>query len=211
MCTSLLARSRPNVRFHAEIPLVAFLGLVHFRVALLFLVLGGGWRGDERGIHQRAFPQQQAARGEVGVDGGEKALAQVVRFQQVPEVQQGGGIGHAFGGQINPGKTLEGVAVVERVFERLVGEGIPLLEKIDAQHPLQTNGRAAAFALRIKGFDDGEQLRPGDDLLHAGEELFAAGDFLFGGKLGVGEAGLVRHAPKFKPTAPQRRLQFQAN
>ena len=83
---------------------------------------------------------------------------------------------------------------------------MPLLEKIDAQHPLQPEGRTAAFALRIKGFNDGEQLRPRDDCLHAGEELFATGDFLFGGKLGVGEAGPVRHAAKFKPTAPQRRL-----
>ena len=89
--------------------------------------------------------------------------------------------------------------------ERLVGEGIPLLEKIDAQHPLQSDGRTPAFALRIKGFEDGEQLFPGDDFLHARKEFLAAGDFLFGGKFGVRETRLVRHATKFNPHAPQRR------
>jgi len=44
------------------------------------------------------------------------------------------------------------------------------------------------------GFDDGEQLFPGDDFLHAGEELLAAGGLLFGRKLGVRETGLVVHA-----------------
>jgi hypothetical protein len=37
---------RANVRFHPEIPLVALAGLVHFRVPLLLLILGGGGRGD---------------------------------------------------------------------------------------------------------------------------------------------------------------------
>jgi len=45
----------------------------------------------------------------------------------------GGGIGHAFGGQINAGKTLEGLTVVECVFESFVSQPIPLLEKIDPQ------------------------------------------------------------------------------
>ena len=52
---------RTDVRFHSEIPLVAFAGLVHLRVALLCLVLGGGRCGDQRGVHQRPFAQQQAA------------------------------------------------------------------------------------------------------------------------------------------------------
>ncbi len=85
---------------------------------------------------------------------------QVVRCQQVPEVQRGGGIGHAFGGRINPRKTLEGVAVVERVFQSLVSQAIPLLEKINPQHALQPDGRPAAFAFGIERFDHGQQLRP---------------------------------------------------
>jgi hypothetical protein len=61
--------------------LLAFAGLGHFRVAFLFLVLGGRGRGDQRGIPQGAFAPQQAACDEVGVDGGKKAFAQVMRFE----------------------------------------------------------------------------------------------------------------------------------
>jgi hypothetical protein len=51
-------------------------------------------------------------------------------------------------------------------------------------------------------FGDGEQPGPRDDFLHAGEELFAAGGLLLGGKLSVGEGGLVGHASQAKyPTS----------
>jgi hypothetical protein len=73
------------VRFHPEVPLAALLGLVHLGIACAFFVLGGGGRGDERGVHQRAFAQQQASGGEIGVDRGEERLAQVVGFEQAAE------------------------------------------------------------------------------------------------------------------------------
>src|SRR5690606_27222001 len=43
-----------DVRLHAEIPLVALLGGGHFWVASAGLVLGRGWRIDNRRIDQRA-------------------------------------------------------------------------------------------------------------------------------------------------------------
>ena len=45
-----------NVRFHPEVPLVAFLGLVHLGIALPFAILGRRWRGDDRGVNNGAFP-----------------------------------------------------------------------------------------------------------------------------------------------------------
>lgn len=35
---------RADMHLHAEVPLVALLGLMHFRVALAVLILGRGWR-----------------------------------------------------------------------------------------------------------------------------------------------------------------------
>src|SRR5450432_3323972 len=133
-----------------------------------------------------------------------------MRFEEVAEVQQGRGIRHALGTQINPRKTLERLTVVERVFEGFIGQAIPLLEEINPQHPLQADGRTSAFALGIKGFDDGQQLRPRNHRVHAREKPFAAGSLLFGGKLGVGETRLMRHAAKFKPTTRSRHLESQA-
>ena len=43
-----------DMSFHAEIPLIALLGLVHLGVAFLAGVLGRGGRGNDRGIHYRA-------------------------------------------------------------------------------------------------------------------------------------------------------------
>src|SRR5450432_1589786 len=133
-----------------------------------------------------------------------------MRFEEVAEVQQGRGIRHALGTQINPRKTLERLTVVERVFEGFIGQAIPLLEEINPQHPLQADVRTSALALGIKGFDDGQQLRPRNHRVHAREKPFAAGSLLFGGKLGVGETRLMRHAAKFKPTTRSRRLESQA-
>jgi len=52
-------------------------------------------------------------------------------FEQTAEFQERGGVRHALGGQINAGKALEGLTVVERVFEGFVSQAIPLLEKIN--------------------------------------------------------------------------------
>lgn len=185
---------RSDVRFHPEIPLVALLGLGHFRVAVLFLVLGGGRRGDQRGVHQGALAQQQAACGEIGVDGGKEAFAQVVGFEQAAEFQEGGGIRHPLGRQINAGKPLQRLTVVEGVFQGFVGQAIPLLEKINPQYALQSDGRTSAFPLGIKRFDHRQQFRPRNEGFHAREELLAAGRLLLGGKLGLRKTRLMGHA-----------------
>ena len=145
-------------------------------------------------------------RGEISVDGLEESLAQVVRFEQAAEFQQRGGVGHALSRQINPGKALEGLTVVESVFEGFVGQAIPLLEEIHPQHPLQPDGRTPAFSLGIERLDDGQQFRPRKEGFHAREKLLAAGDLLFIGKLGLGKTRLVGHADKFRKPIPSRLL-----
>jgi hypothetical protein len=58
VCTTPEATSTPIcapelVEGHPEVPLVGFLGLVHFGIAGLLLVLGRGRRGDDRRIGPR--------------------------------------------------------------------------------------------------------------------------------------------------------------
>ena len=72
-----------NVGFHAEIPLIAFLRLVHFRVSGLFPVFGRGRGGEDRGVGNRAFFQEQALRCQLAVDSGKRLFRQAVCFQQV--------------------------------------------------------------------------------------------------------------------------------
>ena len=54
---------------HAEIPLIAFFGLVHLGVRLSTLVLGGVGALDDSGIDQRALLHHDASVGKPLVDG----------------------------------------------------------------------------------------------------------------------------------------------
>lgn len=101
-----------------------------------------------------------------------------MRLQQPRELQERGGAGHALGAQVDAGKAAQGMAVVEGVFERFLGQAIPLLEKIDPRHPLHADGRTAARTLGVMWLNHGQQLAPRQDFLHAGEELLAPGDLL---------------------------------
>ena len=53
-----------NVCLHAEVPLIAFLGLVHLRVTLTRAVLGKAGCGNQGGIHHRAGLKHQAFLGQ---------------------------------------------------------------------------------------------------------------------------------------------------
>ena len=57
-----------DVRLHAEVPLIALPGLVHFRITSLVSILGGAGRMNDRGIHDRARTQAQTLMLQVGID-----------------------------------------------------------------------------------------------------------------------------------------------
>jgi len=78
------------VDFHAVVPLVALLGLVHFWIALPLLVLGGAGCGDQGGIDDRALPHRHAPFAEVVFDRLKDLLAEVVLLQQMAEGQNRG-------------------------------------------------------------------------------------------------------------------------
>jgi hypothetical protein len=90
-------------------------------------------------------------------------------------------------------KRSQRLSVLQRVLERLVGQPIPLLQKIHSQHPLQPHRRPTAFALRIVRRNHRQQSLPRDHLLHARQELLTSCDLLLGGELGLGESRLLRH------------------
>ena len=70
-------------------------------------------------------------------------LGQIVLLQQVAEVEQRRGIGHRFAAaQLDAHKRAQRLAVIERIFQGLVGQRIPLLQKVHAQHPLDAHRRA---------------------------------------------------------------------
>jgi hypothetical protein len=74
----------------AVLPLVALLGLVHLRIPLALLVLGGTGRSDPGGVHDRALAHRYASFTEMGFDGLKNQLAQLVLLQQVAEGEDRG-------------------------------------------------------------------------------------------------------------------------
>src|SRR4051794_21978574 len=52
----------------------------------------------------------------------------------------------------------------------LVGQPVPLLQKVDPQHPLQPNRRPAAFALRVERPQTFNQPRPWHHFFHLGQK-----------------------------------------
>ena len=87
---------RPDMQLHAEVPLVAFLGLVHLRMAALVFVLGRGRCRNQGRINYRATRELHSIRHEQLADLGKQGSAQMMRFEQVTEIEQGRGIGHSF-------------------------------------------------------------------------------------------------------------------
>src|ERR1700734_1590791 len=57
--------------FHPEVPLIAFLRLVHFRIALLLSVLRRGRRMQDRPVHDRTGGDAHSAGLQVEVDRGQ--------------------------------------------------------------------------------------------------------------------------------------------
>ena len=98
---------RASVRFHAKVPLFAFLRLVHFFVPFAVFVLGGAGRGDDGGGHQGAGTRKQPLVCEILVDQGKYLFGQSVFFQQVTKTQDGGFIRHE-GSTVKTGEGAEG-------------------------------------------------------------------------------------------------------
>jgi len=70
-----------DVDLHPEIPLVTFLCLVHLRIPLTSLILGGAGRGDQSGINDRALLHGHAVGLELGRDHLKDLLAQIMLLQ----------------------------------------------------------------------------------------------------------------------------------
>jgi hypothetical protein len=66
------------------------------------------------------------------------------------EVQHRRRIRHRLAVQLDPGKAAQRLAVVQRIFQRFVGQGVPLLQEVEAPHECQPDRRLAALALHIK-------------------------------------------------------------
>ncbi|MNL40704.1 hypothetical protein D3C87_1630730 [compost metagenome] len=94
--------------------------------------------------------------------------------EQAAKLQQRGRVWHRLDCQVDPGKRPHRHAVVQRVFQCLVRQPVPLLEEVNAQHPLKADRRPATFALGVVRLDRRNQARPRHHALHLRQEALAA-------------------------------------
>jgi hypothetical protein len=185
-----------DMHLHPEVPLVAFLGLVHFRIALATLVLGRGRRRDDRRVHHRALPEHQPLGSQVAVDAGEDAFSQLVGLQQTAELEQRRGIWRGFPRQVDAYKAPDRLTVVDGVFRAFVGQAKALLGDVHAQHPLQANrGATSAFALGIERLKLRHQCRPRRHRFDLAKKAISSRHLRLGRVLQVGKAPLHRLHP----------------
>src|SRR5262249_51909929 len=73
----------------------------------------------------------------------EQLPAQVVGFQQMAEAAHRRLVGHRLAAEIDADKTAHRQRIVERLLHRRVRQLEPLLQEVDAQHPLDTQPAGA--------------------------------------------------------------------
>src|SRR5690606_16925727 len=79
-----------DVHLHSEAPLIALLGLMHFRITLAGLVLGGTRCRNDGGIDNAAFTQHQAVFLKMLIHFFEQYLAKAMLLQKMAELKNGG-------------------------------------------------------------------------------------------------------------------------
>jgi len=167
------------------------------------LVLGRAGRGDDGSVHDGARAHEQTLLPQVGVDLVEQRSREVVVVEQAPELQQRRGVWDRLARQVDAHEVAQRLAVVQRVLQRLVGQAVPLLKTVHAQHLRHADGLAPdASALRVQGLDHGHQARPRHDALHLGEKLLAPGALLLHRVLGAGKAALAHVVVAVKFSSP---------
>jgi hypothetical protein len=181
-----------DMGLHTEEPILAFLRLVHFRIALLVAVLGRWRRRDQGRVDDGPLAHHQAFAGQMPVDLIENPACQAVLLEQAAELEQRRRVRRRLVRQVDADKSANGLAIVDRVLDAFVRQAKALLRDVHAQHSLQTDWRPpASVALRVVRQQGGNQCRPWRHSLDLSQKPITSGQLLFVGELGVRERGLL--------------------
>lgn len=148
---------------------------------------------EDRRVHHRPALEQQPAVLEQAPHEVEHLLGELMALQEMPEMEDGRLVGDRVLAQFDADEAPHGIAVVNGVLGRRVRQVVPVLEEVDAQHPLERHRPPPAGARGVVRRDQRPQLDPGDHGVHLGEEQFAAGLFLLPAPREPGERVLLSH------------------
>ena len=159
----------PNMGFHAEVPLIALLNLVHLGVTLTGLVFGRAGRSNQGGVYHGARLEQQAVSGQLGVDDLQNLWTQLVLFEQMTESQDADPVWNALGAADASEVAVE-AGLEQGFFGSQVRQAKPLLQAVNAQHQCKVKWRASRFGHRCVRRYERQQIAPRHDLVHFFEQ-----------------------------------------
>jgi len=152
------------VDFHVEVPLITFLGLAHFRIALVAFVLGGTRCRNDGGVHNAVFAQHQAILLQMLVHFLEQQLAKNVMFQKMKKLEDGGFIRQAI--QLQAGKAPHACNLVQDIIHERINRVVEGRHAKAPEYCGQQIRWSARLALKIIAGDLLLQLRPKNQLIH---------------------------------------------
>jgi len=162
-------RVHPNMGFHAEVPLVALLNLVHLGVAFTGLVFGRARCSNQGGIHHGARLEQQAMGGQLGVDDLQNLWTQLVLFEQMTKSQDADPVWNALGAA-DPCEVPVEAGLEQGFFGPEIRQAKPLLQAVNAQHQCKVKWRASRLGHRCVRRYERQQIAPRHDLVHFFEQ-----------------------------------------
>ena len=121
----------------------------------------------------------------------EDGFSEMVFFQQVPKLQQGGRIRNLFLQEIDSYEIPHRVAVVNRILETFVRQIEPDLKQVHPEHYFDPARRTAALPLGIVRENLVDPVSPWNNVIHFPKELFFLSDTLPSTVLHVAEGHLI--------------------
>ena len=162
---------RTDVQLHSEVPVLAFLGLVHLGIACFVLILGRGRCGNQRRIDNRATGKPHAVGHQQFADFGEERSPKLMSLKQVTEVHQRRGIRNALLAQVNSTELPEDRNIVQGILTGDVAQIEPVGNAVHAQHSLNSHRWPTVARLRVMRFDQRAEFGPRHQSFHARQKL----------------------------------------
>ena len=137
-------------------------------------------------------------------DGREHGFRQIMPFEQVPEVEDRRFVGDRVAAELQATERAHGLDVVERFLRAGIGQVVPLLQAIDAQHDSQRERPPTALRARlgIVRLDHALERGPRHHRSHLGQEHVTLRALLLRRKVERREAQLVHSLHPLESTAP---------
>ena len=134
---------RSGMELHPEMPLVALLGLMHFRIVSIVFVFGRAGSPHNGGIHNRSAMHDQSGIIQALPDIRKQLFSNVVLLKEMTELEQCGSVGDPLVREIYAQNILHRKAIVHSIFHALVRQVEPVLHQIHTEPSFCANRPAS--------------------------------------------------------------------